>query len=88
MNFKLLICLAMCLAAAQARFPNSLKSKWGWLDEARVTRVVGGQKADLGEAPFQISLIRNYYGIIKSHMCGGSLITPNSVLTAAHCTDG
>lgn len=43
-------------------------------------RVVGGVDASQSQFPHQISL-RNR----GSHSCGGSIISPNWVLTAAHC---
>lgn len=42
--------------------------------------MVGGQDATEGQFPHQISLRRN-----GSHTCGGSIISRNFVLTAAHC---
>uniref|UniRef100_A0A8C6VI61 Peptidase S1 domain-containing protein n=1 Tax=Naja naja TaxID=35670 RepID=A0A8C6VI61_NAJNA len=41
------------------------------------TRIVGGHDAMLGAWPWQVSRYR--------HICGGSLINNNSVLTVAHC---
>uniref|UniRef100_A0A8C3SY02 Peptidase S1 domain-containing protein n=1 Tax=Chelydra serpentina TaxID=8475 RepID=A0A8C3SY02_CHESE len=45
-----------------------------------VHRIIGGRSCFLGSRPYQVALLRN--GRIY---CGGSLIAPKWVLTAAHC---
>ncbi|XP_017003854.2 lectizyme [Drosophila takahashii] len=44
-------------------------------------RVINGQEAERGEAPYIVSLQTTS----GSHFCGGSLINDHTVLTAAHC---
>nr|XP_033798330.1 transmembrane protease serine 2 [Geotrypetes seraphini] len=46
-------------------------------------RIVGGSQASLGQWPWQVSLQYNW-----KHLCGGSIITPYWILTAAHCVEG
>eukprot|EP00578_Thalassiosira_sp_NH16_P026271 CAMPEP_0181100722 /NCGR_PEP_ID=MMETSP1071-20121207/13349_1 /TAXON_ID=35127 /ORGANISM="Thalassiosira sp., Strain NH16" /LENGTH=370 /DNA_ID=CAMNT_0023183479 /DNA_START=83 /DNA_END=1195 /DNA_ORIENTATION=+ len=47
------------------------------------TRIIGGSQAGRREYPFAVSLQDN-----QGHFCGGSLILPDVVLTAAHCKGG
>lgn len=45
------------------------------------TRIVNGNSTTIEHFPWIVSM--QYYG---SHRCGGSIITTNRILTAAHCT--
>lgn len=44
-------------------------------------RIVGGSPVDISQVNWQVAVLN--YG---SYWCGGSLITLDYVLTAAHCT--
>ncbi|EDL78854.1 rCG59057, isoform CRA_a [Rattus norvegicus] len=49
-------------------------------------RIVGGTNSSLGEWPWQVSLQVKL--VSQNHMCGGSIIGRQWILTAAHCFDG
>ncbi|TDG52749.1 hypothetical protein AWZ03_000982 [Drosophila navojoa] len=50
------------------------------VEHRRVPRVVGGQRIEVNSQPHMVNIRRR-----GSFHCGGSLVTPRCVLTAAHC---
>ncbi|KAK3595678.1 hypothetical protein CHS0354_026895 [Potamilus streckersoni] len=50
-------------------------------DDNKLPKILHGRDAVLGQLPWQIALYKNGF-----FACGGSIIHPNWVLTAAHCT--
>ncbi|XP_057551969.1 ovochymase-2 [Hippopotamus amphibius kiboko] len=44
------------------------------------SRIVGGRQVEKGSYPWQVSLKRR-----QKHVCGGTIISPQWVITAAHC---
>lgn len=80
---KILVVLAILLVAASAsklRFPSKLR------DRLPSSRIVGGNLASYGQFPYQVGM--SLYDSSNSWWCGGSIISDEWILTAAHCTDG
>lgn len=49
-------------------------------------RIVGGEDAEIKDSPWQVSIVAvESTSNLTGHLCGGALIKPNWVLTAAHC---
>lgn len=74
------LCLGACAGTAQP-----LRDDVRLTDVTSVgqTQIVGGSYASAGQLPWQVSLrVRKSDG---TYLCGGSVIAPGWVLTAAHC---
>ena len=51
-------------------------------------KIVGGEKAEPNDNPFQVALLnKSVTDSYSAQFCGGTLIAPNIVVTAAHCSD-
>ena len=51
--------------------------------ESMINHIVGGSDAEPNSIPWQVALLKD-----GKQNCGGSLITSQHVVTAAHCTKG
>ncbi|CAF4836605.1 unnamed protein product [Pieris macdunnoughi] len=73
--FKALVIFLFLLWEARGETNNDLDS-----------RVIGGEDAAEGSAPFIASLRRFIRGQGRVHVCGGSILTQKWILSAGHCT--
>lgn len=77
-QLALLLC---CCAAFTAGHPAA-SGRFGFIDG----RITGGEDAQPHSSPWIVSMQWGMLGF-TSHLCGGSIIGPNWVVTAAHCLD-
>jgi hypothetical protein len=55
--------------------------------QAMAPEIVGGEEAPVGAWPWQAALVADPNRVQATQFCGGSLIEPDWVLTAAHCVE-
>jgi len=51
-------------------------------------RIIGGERANSGDWPWQAAIIHSDYDLFYGQFCAGTLIHPSWVLTAGHCAEG
>lgn len=73
MKFAAVILLCLCAAVICDDDYDDISVK---------RRIVGGTKVSIDAIPWQVALRNKKY---ISAFCGGSILTPNIVITAAHC---
>ena len=93
----LLLAVVMCLLAlptahsaqGQAPAPGPAPVASAGVQQEQSPDIVGGREAAPGAWPWQVALVVHTYSqAYNGFFCGGSLIAPEWVLTAAHCLAG
>lgn len=70
------------------RYENVTTPDCGTARRRQPQKIVGGQRVDISQVPWQVSLrTTKWGGNVPGHYCGGSILNKLYVLTAAHCVD-
>lgn len=86
----LIVVLTVILCAIQVNsglieFGRSSKRDGGFLEIDRNLRIVGGLVARNAQFPHAAALVLHLTRTRNPSFCGGNIIHPNYILTAAHC---
>ncbi|XP_047997515.1 chymotrypsin-1-like [Leguminivora glycinivorella] len=71
------------LALPQPQIPKDMSVFFDHTDTN--ARIVGGSQAAEGSVPYMVAMSQGL--LVRSFMCGGSVVGPRLVLTAAHCIE-
>ncbi|CAH0625511.1 unnamed protein product [Chrysodeixis includens] len=97
---KVFILLALATVAFANVVPPTPNTAYGYIqnyaipraeeiraaeEQMKQGRIVGGSPSEPGQFPYQAGLLATYLNVAGTGVCGGSLISNDRVLTAAHC---
>ncbi|XP_045537012.1 uncharacterized protein LOC106710086 [Papilio machaon] len=85
MTFKVAVLLATVLAISLAVPTPRHEFSDFFIHADPNARIVGGSQAAEGSVPYMVAMTSGL--MLRSLLCGGSLISARHVLTAAHCID-
>ena len=73
-------------SAGQPADPESRLESSGNRQSGASVSVIGGSKTSISRVPWQVALVENGRGtVFQRQFCGGTLVAPTIVVTAAHC---
>ena len=72
---------------SKAEFFSNTENVETVVDNSTVVRIVGGILASQHEFPWMAALVYENINGNQLFLCGGSIISPNVILTAAHCLE-
>ena len=71
------------VSVSSASIRGGIQRQLDIFDNNDTNRIINGEEAPEGRYSYAVSLQDNY-----GHFCGGTLIVPDVVLSAAHCAGG
>lgn len=80
-----ILCAVIQVQSSPVEFSRKLKHADSPMDLDRNLRIVGGVMARVSQFPHAAALVLHLTRSRNPSFCGGSIIHPNYILTAAHC---
>lgn len=86
---KWLIAATALIAMSAAGFAEEAKCREDYRPKKGMPKIIGGREAKEDAWPWMVALMDRKYGsdLYQGQFCGGSLIHPRWVVTAAHCLE-